>query len=126
MRFTGRPAGGTENGNPACPVLRTRRPEVSASRRRVKRAERMEVEMAFIRVVSPSEGGPELASTHAYMREVCGTGTVANIVRLFSQRPASMRRMIRSWELAMWTGDEPRASRELIAAMVSRINQCVY
>jgi hypothetical protein len=34
--------------------------------------------------------------------------------------------MIRSWELAMWMGDEPRQVRELIGAMVSRINQCVY
>ena len=82
--------------------------------------------MAFIRILTPSEGGPALAAAHAYMREVGGSGMVANVVRLFSQRPASMQRMIRSWELAMWMGDEPRSARELIAAMVSRINQCVY
>jgi hypothetical protein len=35
-----------------------------------------------------------------------------------------MRRMIRAWELAMWAGDEPRARRELIAAAVSRLNDC--
>jgi hypothetical protein len=82
--------------------------------------------MAFIPVLSPSEGGPELAAAHRYMREVAGSGLVANIVRIFSLRPASMRRMIRSWEIAMWLGDEPRATRELVAAMVSRVNQCVY
>ncbi len=82
--------------------------------------------MAYIRTISPSEGGPDLRAAHDYMREVGGTGVVANIVRVFSQRPASMRRMIRSWELAMWMGEEPRATRELVAAMVSRINQCVY
>jgi hypothetical protein len=82
--------------------------------------------VAFIRVVSPSAGGPELAAAHAYMREVGGSSTVGNIIKLFSQRPASMRRMIRTWELAMWMGEEPRANRELVAAMVSRINQCVY
>ena len=82
--------------------------------------------MAYIRTISRSEGGPELAAAHASMREVGGASMVANIVRLFSQRPASMRRMIRSWELAMWVGDEPRSTRELVAAMVSRINQCVY
>jgi len=82
--------------------------------------------MAWIRTVSRAEGGAELADVHNYMREVGGAGAVANIVRLFSQRPASMRRMIRNWELAMWMGDEPRATREWIAATVSRINQCVY
>lgn len=82
--------------------------------------------MAWIRTVSRSEGGPELASVHAYMREVGGSAPVASIVRLFSLRPASMRRMIRTWQLGMWMGDEPRATRELVAAMVSRVNQCVY
>lgn len=82
--------------------------------------------MAWIRTASPPEGGPELAAAFDYMREVGGIGVVANIVRIFSQRPASMRRMIRTWELAMWMGEEPRATREWIAASVSRLNQCVY
>jgi alkylhydroperoxidase family enzyme len=55
-----------------------------------------------------------------------GSGLVAQVVQVFSLRPASMRRMIRSWELAMWLGDEPRASRELVAAAVSRLNDCHY
>jgi alkylhydroperoxidase family enzyme len=82
--------------------------------------------MAWIRTLSTSEGGPELAAVHSYMREVGGSALVARVVRVFSLRPASMRRMIRNWELAMWTGPEPRATRELAAAIVSRINQCVY
>lgn len=82
--------------------------------------------MAWIQTVSPPDGGPELLSVHDYMREVGGIGVVANIVRLFSLRPASMWRMIRTWELAMWVGDVPRTNRELVAAMVSRVNQCVY
>ena len=82
--------------------------------------------MAFIRVLSSSEGGSELASARAYMRQVGGSPMVAQVVRLFSQRPSSMRRMIRTWELAMWIGEEPRAERELVAAMVSRVNDCVY
>ena len=51
---------------------------------------------------------------------------IANIVRLFSLRPASMRVMIRSWELGMWAGDAPRTTRELVGAMVSRLNDCHY
>jgi alkylhydroperoxidase family enzyme len=82
--------------------------------------------VAWIRSVPRSEGGPELAAVYDYMREVGGIGVVGNIVKLFSLRPASMRRMIRTWELAMWVGGEPRQTRELAAAVVSRINQCVY
>jgi len=51
---------------------------------------------------------------------------VAKIVQLFSLRPASMRFMIRGWELGMWAGEAPRATRELIGAMVSRLNDCHY
>ncbi|HYC00763.1 MAG TPA: hypothetical protein VEC57_16640 [Candidatus Limnocylindrales bacterium] len=82
--------------------------------------------MAYIQTISPRNAGPELAEVVRYMHRVSGIGVVANIVRLFSLRPASMRRMIRTWELAMWAGEEPRARRELVAAMVSRLNQCVY
>ncbi len=39
---------------------------------------------------------------------------------------ASMRRMLRTWELSQWSGDEPRRHRELVAAAVSRVNECHY
>jgi alkylhydroperoxidase family enzyme len=35
------------------------------------------------------------------MAEVSGSGMVAKIVQIFSLRPASMRRMIRQWELTI-------------------------
>lgn len=82
--------------------------------------------MAFIRVIPPSRAGGDLAAAYRYMREVGGTAAVANVVRLFSLRPGSMRRMIRTWELANWVGSEPRATRELVAAAVSRLNDCHY
>ncbi|HYC54726.1 MAG TPA: hypothetical protein VEL28_07295 [Candidatus Binatia bacterium] len=82
--------------------------------------------MAYIQTISPRNAGAELVPVVRYMHSVVGVGLVANVVRLFSLRPASMRRMIRTWELAMWVGEEPRARRELVAAMVSRLNQCVY
>lgn len=82
--------------------------------------------MSYIHTATLAEGGPDLKAVHAYMHEVGGLGVTANIMRMFSLRPASMRRMIRTWELGMWMGEEPRATRELVAAMVSRINQCVY
>ncbi len=82
--------------------------------------------MPHIRTVPPSRADAETASTYRYMKEVGGSSQAANIVQLFSLRPASMRRMIRSWELALWCGHEPRSNRELIAAAVSRYADCHY
>jgi hypothetical protein len=82
--------------------------------------------MAFIEVVSPGKAAGETADAYRYMAEVGGHGMVGKIVQMFSLRPASMRRMIRSWELAMWMGSEPRQIREVVAAAVSRFNNCHY
>jgi alkylhydroperoxidase family enzyme len=82
--------------------------------------------MAFIATVPPGRATGETADVYRYMAQVGGSGLVANVVRVFSLRPGSMRRMIRSWELTMWAGDEPRPNRELVAAAVSRLNDCHY
>jgi alkylhydroperoxidase family enzyme len=82
--------------------------------------------VAYIETIPPAKARGETAEVYRYMREVGGAGMVANVVRLFSLRPGSMRRMIRSWELSNWMGSEPRAMRELAAAAVSRLNDCHY
>ncbi len=82
--------------------------------------------MPHIRTISPRRASGETDEVYQTMKEVGGTASVANIVQLFSLRPGSMRRMLRSWELAMWCGDEPRANRELVAAAVSRYAECHY
>lgn len=82
--------------------------------------------MAFIQVVPPRKATGETALVYRYMAEVGGGNLVGKIVQIFSLRPGSMRRMIRSWELAMWMGDEPRSTRELVAAAVSRLGDCHY
>ena len=83
--------------------------------------------MAFIRVIPPREAKGETAAVYRYTRDVLGGfDRAARIVQLFSLRPSSMRRMVRSWELAMWYGKEPRANRELAASIVSRLNDCHY
>jgi hypothetical protein len=79
-----------------------------------------------IATIAPRQATGETAEAYGELRRVSGSGLVAQVVQVFSLRPASMRRMIRSWELAMWLGDEPRASRELVAAAVSRLNDCHY
>ena len=82
--------------------------------------------MPFIEVIAPRAATGETRDAYRYMRQVGGGGMIANVVRLFSLRPATMRRMVRSWELAMWVGDEPRDLRELMAASISRYNDCHY
>ncbi len=82
--------------------------------------------MAYVRTVPPRDARGETAEVYRYMAEVAGSPMVAKIVQLFSLRPASMRAMIRGWELSMWAGDEPRPMRELVGAMVSRLNDCHY
>lgn len=82
--------------------------------------------MAFIATISPGKAVGETREVYRYMAQVGGHAMVAKVVQLFSLRPASMRRMIRSWELAMWAGAEPRPTRELVAAAISRLNDCHY
>jgi len=82
--------------------------------------------MAFIRIIPPKEATGETAEVYRYMAEIGGDDMVARIVQMFSLRAGSMRRMIRTWFLSMWNGDAPRTDRELIAAIVSRLNDCHY
>jgi hypothetical protein len=82
--------------------------------------------MAYISTVPPARATGETAEAYRYLGRVAGGGRVAQIVQLFSLRPASMRRMIRGWELSNWAGSEPRAMREFVSAAVSRLNDCHY
>ena len=88
--------------------------------------------MAFIEIVPPGKATGETAEVYRYMHEVgsggasSSGGLIAKIVQLFSLRAGSMRRMIRTWELIMWVGDAPRQNREMVAAAVSRFNNCHY
>lgn len=90
------------------------------------RAPRERVAVAFIETIPPSRAEGELKAAYGYMAQVGGHPMVARIVQLFSPRPASLRRMVRSWELTMWMGDEPRPMRETVAAAISRLNDCHY
>ncbi len=83
--------------------------------------------MSFIHMIPPGKATGETKDVYRYMAEVGGSDEkVPKIVQAFSLRPGSMRKMIRSWELGMWMGDEPRDMREMIGAAVSRLNNCRY
>ena len=82
--------------------------------------------MAFIKIIPPGKATGETADVYKYLARVTGQRIVPKIVQIFSLRPGSMRRIIRLWELAMWSGNVPRFSREMVAAAVSRFNSCNY
>jgi len=82
--------------------------------------------MAFIKTIPPGTAKGETREAYNYMAQVAGPDRVAKIVQIFSLRPESMKRMIRQWELTMWKGSVPRQSSELVAAAVSRFNNCHY
>jgi hypothetical protein len=82
--------------------------------------------VAYIRTIPPRQATGETAAVYRTMADLTGSGMTAKIVQMFSLRPASMRRMIRSWELSQWAGNEPRTLRELVASAVSRYNACAY
>lgn len=82
--------------------------------------------MPHVAVVPPSRATGEVAAAYRELRRMTGSGLAVHVVQIFSLRAASMRRMIRSWELVMWAGAAPRPVRELVAAAVSRCNRCHY
>ena len=82
--------------------------------------------MPYIKITPPRQATEELLDVYNYASNVAGINMVAKIVQIFSLRPASMKRMVRMWELMMWMGAVPRPYRELAAAAVSRFNNCPY
>lgn len=55
-------------------------------------------------------------------------GQLFNIVRLFSVRPKSMRAFVELYKVVMHDEDCPlsRMQREMIATVVSKVNECHY
>jgi len=83
--------------------------------------------MPYITTIPPRLATGETALVYRELSRVLGTdGLAARIVQAFSLRPGSMLRMVRSWELSMWVGAPPRRDRELLASIVSRLNDCHY
>ena len=82
--------------------------------------------MSFIATTPPSRATAEGKAAYRYMYRVAGGWIPGNIFKTFGLRPATMTRYIRDWEVAMWSCDEPRRTRELVAAATSRLARCDY
>jgi hypothetical protein len=82
--------------------------------------------MAYIQIISPGKATGETAEVYKQSSRMSDSALIPKIVQLFSLRPASMQMMLRKFELTMWAGNVSRQSRELVAAAVSRFNNCDY
>ena len=82
--------------------------------------------MAYIEIISPGRATGETAEVYKQAARMSDSTLIPKIVQLFSLRPATMQMMLRKFELTMWTGKVPRHFRELVAAAVSRFNNCHY
>ena len=82
--------------------------------------------MAWIRTVAPEEK-PKGLLGRLYEEALARANKVWNIVRLMSLRPRQMQASMDLYRVAMF-GDSglSRGEREMIATVVSQLNQCFY
>lgn len=82
--------------------------------------------MAWIETVEDDQAGPELARLYAAMLDP-ESGSVDNILKIHSLHPAGLRAHFDLYRAVMRpTPGLPKVDRELIAFVVSRINECHY
>lgn len=82
--------------------------------------------MAWIRTVDEAEATGIVKEE--YDAAIARAGQVYNIVKLLSVRPKSMRPFIELYIAIMFDEDSPlsRMQREMIAIVVSKVNECHY
>ncbi len=82
--------------------------------------------MAWIQTVNEAEATGVVKEE--YDAAIARAGRLYNIVKLFSVRPKSMRAFVELYKVVMHDPDSPlsRAQREMIATVVSKVNQCHY
>lgn len=81
--------------------------------------------MAYIEIIDEDEAGGALAREYESARR--RAGRVFNIVKIQSQSPAALHCSIELYKAVMHGRSAlSRAERELIAVVVSRVNECHY
>lgn len=81
--------------------------------------------MAYVSYIPESRAGPELTELYRRYREAWGG--VDNILRIHGHNPASMQAHFELYRQLM-VGPSPlsRIQREMIAVVVSSLNDCFY
>lgn len=84
--------------------------------------------MPFIRWIEDDEASGELAEIYqAFLKTRPDRPQMPGILKCFSQRPDFLRRVIEfSNELHFSDGHLDRRTKEMIATLVSALNQCPY
>ena len=82
--------------------------------------------MAWIQTVDAAEATGIVKEE--YDAAFARAGEIYNIVKLFSVRPKSMRAFVELYLVVMFDEDSPltRMQREMIATVVSKVNECDY
>ena len=82
--------------------------------------------MAWIHTVDEADATG--AVKEEYDAAIARAGQLYNIVKLFSVRPKSMRAFVELYLAVMFDEDSPltRMQREMIATIVSKVNECDY
>ena len=82
--------------------------------------------MAWIQTVDEAEATGIVKEE--YDAAMARAGEIYNIVKLFSVRPKSMRAFVELYLAVMFDEDSPltRLQREMIATVVSKVNECDY
>ena len=82
--------------------------------------------MAWIQTVNETDATGIVKAE--YDAAIARAGELYNIVKLFSARPKSMRAFVELYKVVMHDEDCPlsRMQREMIATVVSKVNECHY
>ena len=82
--------------------------------------------MAWIHTVDEAEATGVVKKE--YDAAIARAGQLYNIVKLFSVRPKSMHAFVELYKIVMHDPDCPlsRMQREMIATIVSKVNECHY
>jgi len=82
--------------------------------------------MAYISLINDSDATGQLAKIYDEARK--RAGRVYNILRIQSNNPAALQAMLELYKAAMLSPDSglTRAQREMLAVVVSKVNDCVY
>lgn len=84
--------------------------------------------MPRIALIPPRRANAELERAYDGMRRMMGgvPAIAPLIMQSFSHRPNLMLAAAEGYRFAGWGGRLPRATRELVALLVSRENACFY
>jgi uncharacterized peroxidase-related enzyme len=81
--------------------------------------------VVYVPIVEESEATGAVAEMYEEVRQFVGAPIVPHIFKVLSSQPALLKSLVASFS-ATFSGAVPRPTKEIIAAWVSRLNDCTY